>query len=101
MAKYYKSILRGTQYKPKGLKYKPRYYDPEKEKFDATVKEIKMKYADGDQAAAIGRAKTRRNIETNRFRMKSKQANRAQLIRVTMLIGALFAICYKFVMMAN
>jgi len=95
MPKYYKSFLRGVQTQPKGLKYKPRYYDPEKEAFDARIKEIEMKYSKEDQGSAITRAKVQRNIDSNRFRQKARKDNKAQMIKVMALIVLLFSVAYK------
>ena len=91
------SFIRGTRQRPRGLKYKPRYYDPEKEAFEERVAEIRMKYEGQDQESALRKASMQRNIETNRYRRSIANNGRSQIIRLGIILLLLIGISFYII----
>ena len=88
------SFIRGTRRAPRGLKYKPMYYNPEKEELEARVKKAKSDIKDEKIDSKIISLRMRNRIETNNFRRNLKKNNSRQLVRLGIILIILVACSY-------
>ncbi|MGI6341391.1 MAG: hypothetical protein ACOXZ9_00220 [Bacteroidales bacterium] len=92
MQKKEMSILNPKLSKPRSFNYKPRFYDPEREKFD----EIRKRYASGDDYVPGQIVKTGFKREITRNEERRKRRKKPMRLTIMILLAA-FLIYFFFV----
>ncbi|MFT4662777.1 MAG: hypothetical protein ACI8XB_003070 [Patiriisocius sp.] len=88
------SFIRGTRRAPRGLKYIPMYYDPDKEELEARIKSAENDLKAEKLDTKIISLRVRNRIETSNFRRDLKKRNSMQLLRLGIILVILVACTY-------
>jgi len=86
------TFFKGASRRPRGLRYKPRYYDADKEAYENKKAKILGKMQGREQEAAINALNMERRISNSRFRRKVKKNNSSQMIRLIIILVLLIGI---------
>lgn len=88
------SMFKGAQRQPRGMRYRPVYYNPEQEELREKLKRLRATKEGDELESAMLEARMRHKLENNKRRVHQQSGAKGRGARLTVILSMLVSLVY-------